>query len=153
MKPRSLFALAVVATAACGETGTEVSVTRRFDNPVDVAFGCYGGMRRTDTMETTVSPQPLSSCRTRAIGSPAFDSNPIAVPPGQEGIQNSAMFWYTAAVQPTTGTITVAYAKLIGLADRGRLAVGMRADLVAARWRAEGAALVDGVWRQGVRIA
>jgi alpha-D-ribose 1-methylphosphonate 5-triphosphate diphosphatase len=44
-------------------------------------------------------------------------------------------------------------ARLIGLADRGRLAVGMRADLVAARWRAEGAALVDGVWRQGVRIA
>jgi alpha-D-ribose 1-methylphosphonate 5-triphosphate diphosphatase len=44
-------------------------------------------------------------------------------------------------------------ARLVGLADRGRLAIGMRADLVAARWVAEGAALVDGVWREGVRVA
>ncbi|MBL8622026.1 MAG: hypothetical protein JNK64_12000 [Myxococcales bacterium] len=117
MKSRSLFALAVVATAACGETGTEVSVTRRFDNPVDVAFGCYGAMKRTDTGESVQTPQPLASCRIRAIGSPAFASDAIDVPPGQEGIANSAMFWYTAAVQPTTGTITVAYTKLLGLAD------------------------------------
>jgi hypothetical protein len=41
---RSLFALAVVV-AACGETGDAVSVTRRFTNPVDVAFGCYGRKR------------------------------------------------------------------------------------------------------------
>ena len=44
-------------------------------------------------------------------------------------------------------------ARLVGLNDRGRLAVGLRADLVAARWRAEGAALIDAVWRRGQRIA
>jgi len=113
---RSLFALAVVV-AACGETGDAVSVTRRFTNPVDVAFGCYGSMKRTDSGETVVTPQPLSSCRTRAIGAPAFAENPIDVPPGQEGIANDAMFWYTAAVQPTAGTVTFAYTKLLGLAD------------------------------------
>ena len=116
MNSRSLFALAVVV-AACGETGDAVSVTRRFTNPVDVAFGCYGSMKRTDSGETVVTPQPLSSCRTRAIGAPAFAENPIDVPPGQEGIANDAMFWYTAAVQPTAGTVTFAYTKLLGLAD------------------------------------
>jgi alpha-D-ribose 1-methylphosphonate 5-triphosphate diphosphatase len=44
-------------------------------------------------------------------------------------------------------------ARLIGLADRGALEVGLAADLVQARWLPDGAALVDGVWRQGVRVA
>ena len=44
-------------------------------------------------------------------------------------------------------------AGLIGLADRGRLEVGRRADLVAARWLPAGAVLIDAVWREGVRIA
>jgi alpha-D-ribose 1-methylphosphonate 5-triphosphate diphosphatase len=44
-------------------------------------------------------------------------------------------------------------ARLVGLADRGRLEVGQRADLLAARWLPEGAALIDAVWRAGVRIA
>jgi alpha-D-ribose 1-methylphosphonate 5-triphosphate diphosphatase len=44
-------------------------------------------------------------------------------------------------------------AGLIGLADRGRIEPGRRADLVAARWHPAGAALVDGVWREGRRVA
>jgi alpha-D-ribose 1-methylphosphonate 5-triphosphate diphosphatase len=44
-------------------------------------------------------------------------------------------------------------ARLVGLSDRGRLEVGQRADLVAARWHDSGAALVDCVWREGARVA
>ncbi|MCC7281912.1 MAG: alpha-D-ribose 1-methylphosphonate 5-triphosphate diphosphatase [Acetobacteraceae bacterium] len=44
-------------------------------------------------------------------------------------------------------------ARLAGLGDRGRLEVGCRADLVAANWLPAGAALIEAVWREGVRIA
>jgi alpha-D-ribose 1-methylphosphonate 5-triphosphate diphosphatase len=60
---------------------------------------------------------------------------------------------HAVALPAAVAMVTSAPARLVGLADRGRLAVGMRADLVAARWAAGGAALVDAVWRGGVRVA
>jgi alpha-D-ribose 1-methylphosphonate 5-triphosphate diphosphatase len=44
-------------------------------------------------------------------------------------------------------------ARLVGLDDRGRIAPGQRADLVAARWHDAGAAVVEAVWRAGQRVA
>ncbi|MCD2183342.1 alpha-D-ribose 1-methylphosphonate 5-triphosphate diphosphatase [Rhizobium sp. GN54] len=43
-------------------------------------------------------------------------------------------------------------ARTVGLDDRGRIAVGLRADLVRVR-RPEGVPVVRSVWRQGTRVA
>jgi alpha-D-ribose 1-methylphosphonate 5-triphosphate diphosphatase len=48
--------------------------------------------------------------------------------------------------------VTAGPARLAGLADRGRLAVGLRADLLRAR-RHEGLTAPLAVWRQGRRVA
>jgi alpha-D-ribose 1-methylphosphonate 5-triphosphate diphosphatase len=48
--------------------------------------------------------------------------------------------------------ITDAAARMVGLADRGRIAAGLRADLVQVRPH-EGHAVVRRVWRAGERIA
>ena len=48
--------------------------------------------------------------------------------------------------------VTEAPARAVGLADRGRLAPGLRADLVRVR-EADGLALPRGVWSAGVRVA
>ena len=40
---------------------------------------------------------------------------------------------------------------MVGLADRGRLAVGLRADVVRVRMH-EGAPVVRQVWRAGERV-
>ena len=115
MKFRFL-APAVLAVAACGETGTATIGPRSFDRPVDVAFGCYGRLKLTATLEETVAPQPLRSCAVRALGSgDPTDRAPVV--PGQEGIKNTAMSWFVLAVQPTSGTVTVASTTLKGIAD------------------------------------
>jgi alpha-D-ribose 1-methylphosphonate 5-triphosphate diphosphatase len=49
-------------------------------------------------------------------------------------------------------TVTLAPAAAAGLADRGRLEVGARADVIRVRRLAE-AALVRGTWVQGTRVA
>jgi alpha-D-ribose 1-methylphosphonate 5-triphosphate diphosphatase len=43
-------------------------------------------------------------------------------------------------------------ARTVGLDDRGRIAVGLRADLVRVR-RPDGVPVVRSVWRQGARVA
>ncbi|MEO1307152.1 MAG: alpha-D-ribose 1-methylphosphonate 5-triphosphate diphosphatase [Pseudomonadota bacterium] len=48
-------------------------------------------------------------------------------------------------------TVTAAPAEATGLTDRGRLAVGLRADLIRLR-RVQGVAMVRGVWVQGQRV-
>jgi alpha-D-ribose 1-methylphosphonate 5-triphosphate diphosphatase len=47
--------------------------------------------------------------------------------------------------------ITAAPAAMVGLTDRGRLAPGLRADLVRVRVH-DGAPVVRQVWRQGERV-
>jgi alpha-D-ribose 1-methylphosphonate 5-triphosphate diphosphatase len=48
--------------------------------------------------------------------------------------------------------VTATPARTVGLDDRGRIAVGLRADLVRVR-RNEGVPVVRGVWREGRRVA
>jgi alpha-D-ribose 1-methylphosphonate 5-triphosphate diphosphatase len=48
--------------------------------------------------------------------------------------------------------VTATPARAVGLADRGRIAEGLRADLVRVRV-ADGVPIVRGVWRSGERIA
>ncbi len=115
MKSRVSLALALAAAAACGETGTEQPRLRSFENPVDLAFGCYGNLKLA-TGETVFSPQPVASCAVRTVGN-GDPSNRDPVPPGQEAIENESMFWAALAVQPTAGTVVVARSRLKGLAD------------------------------------
>ena len=55
-------------------------------------------------------------------------------------------------VPQAVGLVTSGPARLAGLADRGRLAIGLRADLLRAR-RHEGLTAPLAVWRQGRRVA
>ncbi|MCY1666401.1 alpha-D-ribose 1-methylphosphonate 5-triphosphate diphosphatase [Rhizobium sp. SL86] len=48
--------------------------------------------------------------------------------------------------------VTSTPARTVGLDDRGRIAEGLRADLVRVR-RADGVPVVRSVWRQGLRVA
>jgi alpha-D-ribose 1-methylphosphonate 5-triphosphate diphosphatase len=48
--------------------------------------------------------------------------------------------------------ITDAAARMAGLADRGRIEAGLRADLVQVRPH-EGHAIIRRVWRAGERVA
>ena len=48
-------------------------------------------------------------------------------------------------------TVTAAPARVVGLADRGRIAVGLRADLILAH-RIERTAALRGVWVKGLRV-
>jgi alpha-D-ribose 1-methylphosphonate 5-triphosphate diphosphatase len=56
------------------------------------------------------------------------------------------------SVPAAVALITSGPARLAGLADRGRMALGLRADLVRVR-RHEGLAAPLAVWRQGRRVA
>ena len=56
------------------------------------------------------------------------------------------------SVPAAVALVTSGPARLAGLADRGRLSVGLRADLLRAR-RHEGLAAPVAVWRQGRRVA
>ena len=47
--------------------------------------------------------------------------------------------------------VTSAPAAAAGFPDRGRIAPGMRADLIEVSWR-NGIACVHKVWREGVRV-
>ena len=48
--------------------------------------------------------------------------------------------------------VTATPARAVGLADRGRIATGLRADLVRVR-RPSGVPVVRSVWREGRRVA
>ena len=50
-------------------------------------------------------------------------------------------------------TVTANPARMTGFADRGRLAVGLRADLLRVRWRAGERPQAVEVWREGRRVA
>jgi alpha-D-ribose 1-methylphosphonate 5-triphosphate diphosphatase len=56
------------------------------------------------------------------------------------------------SVPDAVALVTAGPARLAGLADRGRIALGLRADLVRVR-RHEGLAAPLAVWRQGRRVA
>jgi alpha-D-ribose 1-methylphosphonate 5-triphosphate diphosphatase len=65
--------------------------------------------------------------------------------------------WLAAGAGDTTlpaavAMITAAAARMVGLDDRGRIAAGLRADLVQVRPH-EGHAVVRRVWRAGERVA
>jgi len=56
-----------------------------------------------------------------------------------------------ATLPQAVAMISAAPARLVGLADRGSIAVGLRADLVRVRLH-EGAPVVRQVWRAGERV-
>jgi alpha-D-ribose 1-methylphosphonate 5-triphosphate diphosphatase len=56
------------------------------------------------------------------------------------------------SVPTAVALVTAGPARLAGLTDRGRIAIGLRADLVRVR-RHEGLAAPLAVWRQGRRVA
>ena len=57
------------------------------------------------------------------------------------------------APQKALATVASGPARSLGLADRGEIAPGQRADLVRVARRAAGWPIPAEVWRQGVRVA
>jgi alpha-D-ribose 1-methylphosphonate 5-triphosphate diphosphatase len=58
---------------------------------------------------------------------------------------------YGLPLPTAIATVTATPATAVGLGDRGRLAPGLRADLVRVHL-AEGTPIVRGVWRAGARV-
>lgn len=58
----------------------------------------------------------------------------------------------TISLPKALAMVTSTPARTVGLDDRGRIAVGLRADVVRVR-RASGVPVVRGVWREGRRVA
>jgi hypothetical protein len=114
---RTLASLLVAAAAltfgsSCGEDPTSTATTLNLDQPIDVAFACYGGLRITDgateatpDMEVVSSAQPMASCETRS-------QEIAAVPPGQEflnmGNDPPQVAGYAFILQSVPGTVAIA---------------------------------------------
>ncbi|MGE3768036.1 MAG: hypothetical protein AB7L94_37640 [Kofleriaceae bacterium] len=110
--------LASAFAVSCGETSQEPASQLNLDRPIDVSFGCYGGMRVTEGQPATVdqdvivSAQPLSACETRS-GARGSEADPIPVPTGQEpltmqgGIPIPNVAWYGFILQSSTGTVAI----------------------------------------------
>lgn len=111
---RLVVAALGVALGACDD-GTVTGVAQlNLDRPVDVAFGCYGGLRvpGADGAQASdpvvVTAQPVKSCAIRAQ-SPRDGVN--TVPPGQEKLDGSTLpnvNWYGLILQSAPGTVAIA---------------------------------------------
>ncbi len=60
--------------------------------------------------------------------------------------------FHAISLPKALGMVTSTPARTVGLDDRGRIAVDLRADLVRVR-RHEGVPVVRSVWREGRRVA
>jgi hypothetical protein len=121
MTSRIWLCAALLAIAACDNTGTEPVTTLDLTHPVDVGFACYGGLRITNGAPEDPDPthqpietigQPTTSCdiRSQAAGSDGVKP----VPTGQDNLtkQNAKdalpeTDWYGFILQPTLGTVMV----------------------------------------------
>jgi hypothetical protein len=106
----------VLLIAACSSTTPAVTSQLNLNRPIDISFGCYGGLRITggnagsagDTV--TDSAQPVSSCDIRS--QPHAQNTPNPVPPGQEQIMGAPIIadpqWYAFILQSEPGTVALA---------------------------------------------
>jgi hypothetical protein len=134
----STATVAIVA-GSCASQGEVQPFLQSLDRPTDVAFACSGRLRITDGQEPTgdqpvkIIPQPLDSCRTRAVLAPPEHLCPPGSPPscvevpapgaegavdtpaGQGNLPGQASFnnthsWYAFILQSVPGTVAIAQA-------------------------------------------
>ena len=120
------FACLSVLTAGlgCGDTTTPPATTFSFDRPIDVAFGCFGGLRLTgggpaDPAQPIVTTaMPTVACDTRATPR-TLNNEPLIVPFGQEDailVGSESVKspitpipqWYALVLESGPGTVHVA---------------------------------------------
>ncbi|HET9991244.1 MAG TPA: hypothetical protein VFQ65_22090 [Kofleriaceae bacterium] len=123
MKFRCLVALLVVVAGSCSDTQNTITSQLNLDRPIDIAFGCFGGLRLTGGAAATPdnagdihqTAQPISGCDIR---SGEHDSmTPAPVPPGQETINDNeghsqttgSSYYYGFILQNETGTVALAH--------------------------------------------
>ncbi|MBS1123268.1 MAG: hypothetical protein H6Q90_5496, partial [Deltaproteobacteria bacterium] len=116
-----LLALVPVAGAAGGGCGSNSSTSAsqlNLDQPVDIAFACYGGLRLTDGRATAdpadvviQSAQPTTACDIRSGEHDSGTPTPVA--PGQEDLPLPASpvgqsAWFGLVLQSGPGTVAIA---------------------------------------------
>ncbi|MCA9680236.1 MAG: hypothetical protein H6709_15870 [Kofleriaceae bacterium] len=112
LAPAALALPLAVVAAACGNTTTTTGTPLNLDRPVDIAFGCYGGLRlvgdngTADASDPVVeSAQPLEGCAQRALPTPGR-------PPGQEDLTGESPIptvgYYAFILESVPGTVAVA---------------------------------------------
>jgi hypothetical protein len=119
MTLRTLLIISLLA--ACGDTSTTPLTQLNLDRPVDVAFGCWGGLRITNgggddsatiDQDVVLSAQPTKSCEIRSA--PRETGAPIMPPPGQQDLSAQGgelvpgVAWYGLILQKGPGTVAVA---------------------------------------------
>jgi hypothetical protein len=116
--------------AACGSASTDLSNPHALDRPVDIAFGCYGGLRIVDDPANptaadpvTLSAQPLASCsqrsyqKTRPLGQEDLDvEGAAAIAP---------VAYYAFILQSVPGTVALGTWTTAGFTDEGEQAFGV----------------------------
>ncbi len=103
---------AVVATISCGDTSSQVPTPLNLERPVDVAFGCYGGLRlvgdngTADASDPVIgSAQSMEACRLASL--PTAERAP-----GQELIEEATpvagVEYFAFILQSVPGTVALA---------------------------------------------
>jgi hypothetical protein len=117
MKRIAFLACAVVL--GCSNTTNTAPSQLTFNRPVDIAFGCYGGLRITNgdpsnpQQPIVTSAQPIQSCETRSQQVPTGSPSPL--PPGQEDLTGSgggsaipSVSWFGFILESVPGVVAVA---------------------------------------------
>ncbi len=115
MRHHRLSIVLLLATA-CGSNDAVSPSQLNLDQPVDVTFACFGGLRLTDGRTTpdpadtvVLSAQPTAACDIRSSEHVAGSPNPV--PPGQEDLPGSPVgnsVWFGLILQSGPGTVAIA---------------------------------------------
>jgi len=117
---RLVFLLATVATLGCGDTTATAPSQLNLDRPVDMTFGCFGGLRVTDgrpvpTIDDPVvfSAQPTAACDIRSgdhetgTPTPTPENQKDLTSDGGSPIPNAN--WFAFILQSGPGTVAMAF--------------------------------------------
>ena len=107
---------ALLAAAACDQSGSSTATTLNLNRPIDVGFACYGSLRITNGAPENASQpietvaQPTTSCDIRSQPADASGNKPV--PTGQDDLAGGEGFptptaWYGFVLQSTLGTVMV----------------------------------------------
>ncbi|HET9622519.1 MAG TPA: hypothetical protein VFP84_14200 [Kofleriaceae bacterium] len=103
-------ALVALAGVSCGGNADVALNQLNLNQPVDISFACYGGLRvASGTTET--SAQPTASCDFRSAERPDPLTSTEPRPPGQEDVGTSVVSpvsWYAFILQSSSGTVAIA---------------------------------------------
>ena len=118
---RAWFVILFGAAAAvsCNDPDIVPLTQLNLDRPIDMAFACYGPMRRSDNGMVEVTAQPPLWCNEYSpilTPPPATLENPPKLPPGVPAREDSVtglpiqplFYWYGFILQSASGTVALA---------------------------------------------